>query len=292
MKAARHDYSTGSIRGHCGCRTRPGRRAFTLIELLVVIAVIAVLLAMLMPALSGAKESVRRVVCLSQLRQIYLVAGVYAGDADGYLPGGAHVDRIGAWNRNQGDAGSRYNPGVEAFWTFGYLTDRRMMTCPSRTDHPTGMTPETYVGRKYWLYGYASYAWCGSSIFTFRRDNPYSEGGVYWGRLEKFDPWHSLVLDMVVDERDYAYGWCWLVQTNHLRGNIPQMPAGGNNICAGGSGAWLPFTWPTANTDWNRPWGREYYPKGSSSINRNASYFWNAPGGEVPAGPRRGTATM
>ncbi len=267
------------------------RSSFTLIELLVVIAIIAILASMLLPALGRVKETARRVVCLNQLRQIYLAAAGYATDSDGYLPGGAHVDRIGAWNRNQGDAGSRYNPGVEGLWTFGYLPERKMLTCPSRTDHPTGQTPETYVGRQYWLYGYASYSWCGSSIFTFNRGSGW-EGGVYWGRLEAFDSWHSLVLDMVVDERDYFYGWCWLVQTNHPQGNIAQVPAGGNNVCADGSGAWLPFSWSTSTTVWNRPWGREYYPRNSSSIHRASAYFWTAPGGALPSGPRRGAATL
>jgi prepilin-type N-terminal cleavage/methylation domain-containing protein/prepilin-type processing-associated H-X9-DG protein len=59
---------------------------FTLIELLVVIAIIAILAALLLPALSRAKGSAQRIACANNLRQVRLALGIYATDNDGRMP--------------------------------------------------------------------------------------------------------------------------------------------------------------------------------------------------------------
>jgi prepilin-type N-terminal cleavage/methylation domain-containing protein len=56
------------------------RRAFTLIELLVVIAIIAILAALLLPALSSAKERAKRIGCLNNIKQLTLASIMFAGD--------------------------------------------------------------------------------------------------------------------------------------------------------------------------------------------------------------------
>ena len=62
------------------------RRSFSLIELLVVVAIIAILAAMLLPALNGARESAKSAACMGNLRQIIEAMMLYADDYAGLLP--------------------------------------------------------------------------------------------------------------------------------------------------------------------------------------------------------------
>ncbi len=64
------------------------RNKFSLIELLVVVAIIGILVSILLPSLSTAREKTKRAVCLSQQKQLYLGAALYGDDNGDYLPRG------------------------------------------------------------------------------------------------------------------------------------------------------------------------------------------------------------
>src|SRR5271155_2103909 len=73
-----------------------GSAGFTLVELSVVIAMTAILTALLLPALSSAKEKSRRAVCKSNLHQLYFVLQNYSDDNADVLPSAA--DNIGNYH--------------------------------------------------------------------------------------------------------------------------------------------------------------------------------------------------
>ena len=98
---------------------KTNKTRFTLIELLVVIAIIAILAAMLLPALSAARERARLANCTSKLKQLGLADTMYADMSKGYIPnvwdGSIHIIRTAHFVVNHTD------PAVNAQRPFGAL---------------------------------------------------------------------------------------------------------------------------------------------------------------------------
>lgn len=126
-----------------------GRRAFSLIDVLITIMVIGVLVAIMLPSLAVVKETARRVVCSSNIRQIGLGVSMFADDNDGRLPETTFVnprlERIASeTNRLRLASNSTYSsrvntgPRPQAVWdglgllyNKEYLETQGIFYCPS-----------------------------------------------------------------------------------------------------------------------------------------------------------------
>lgn len=151
------------------------KKAFTLIELLVVIAIIAILAAILFPVFAQAKESAKKSVCLSNLKQNGLALMMYLGDYDDLypfqpqfpmLPDGTYPFGLPSGKRapaGDGDTGqpdgwsdspatNRWDAGPLLYLLTPYTKSEGIAFCPSGSKKNPDLSPNTNMEQNVFIF--------------------------------------------------------------------------------------------------------------------------------------------
>ncbi len=208
-------------------------RGFTLVELLVVIGIIAILIAILLPALQKARAAARMVACQSQLRQFGIATHLYANDHNDYImPGGGyfpHADRpttsLYNWVCDFGhpwliayNSGSNANyVGIMFLFVHGYIRTPDLFYCPaddlnfhdpSGSGYRASFHRGVRAGNGEWTPSFDGVytLWASYTYFNPWRVLPASKGWGEWTEIPKLSAVSRAQTGILADNWRNAYG--------------------------------------------------------------------------------------
>ena len=178
-----------------------GRAAFTLVEVLVVIAVMAILAALLLPTLNGARAGANRTVCRNNLKQINLGLRMYADDSSDTLPAVG-----GTTNFIQDLSGYKEHMKKYVGWRGASSPRDKLFACPADTFYyEFSRSDQAFVPRSAHdesEYGFCSY-WMNAGTLTRFRTGSNGLGG------RKLGPIRNPARTILVAELPAFFPWSW-----------------------------------------------------------------------------------